>query len=118
MPAPAIHAAYWTRLIAEWRSSGLTQAEFCRNRGLALYTFRDWLYKRLPNRAPRDRSQPRTAPPRFLPVRLVATTAGTPQPAHQPIEVLLDGGRRIAIAPDFDAETLRRVIAALEGPTC
>jgi hypothetical protein len=34
------------------------------------------------------------------------------------IEVVLAGERRIRVAPGFDEETLRRVVAALEGAAC
>jgi hypothetical protein len=30
----------WPRLLAQWRLSGLTQAEFCARRGLSLPAFR------------------------------------------------------------------------------
>jgi hypothetical protein len=33
------------------------------------------------------------------------------------VEVVLDGGRRLALRPDFDEQTLRRAITALEQ-TC
>jgi hypothetical protein len=34
------------------------------------------------------------------------------------IEVVLKSGPRIAVTPGFDAETLRRVVAALEPRPC
>jgi hypothetical protein len=118
MTAPAVRAAYWTRILAEWRHSGLTQAEFCRRRGLALHTFRDWCYRRLPGRLSSDRPASPGATPQFLPVRLIATANEAPQHAHRSIEILLEGGRRVAVTPGFDADTLRRVVDALESPSC
>ena len=38
----------WPNLIAQWRLSGLTQAEFCTRRGLSLPSFRYHLYKAQP----------------------------------------------------------------------
>ena len=35
----------WPNLIAQWRLSGLRQAEFCARRGIPLPTFRYHLYK-------------------------------------------------------------------------
>jgi hypothetical protein len=60
-----------------------------------------------------------SATPLFLPV--VCTAA--PQPALVPpsassIEVILADGLRIAIAPGFDPQTLRRVIDALRHSSC
>jgi hypothetical protein len=57
-------------------------------------------------------------------VRLIGAEAG--RPSHDPsdgvsspIQVLLTGGRRIAVGAGFDPEILRRVVAAaLEGPGC
>ena len=40
----------WPNLIARWKLSGLTQAEFCARRNISLPTFRYHLYK--PNRRP------------------------------------------------------------------
>jgi hypothetical protein len=39
----------WPSLIAQWKLSGLTQAEFCRRRGLSLPTFRYHLYRLVPD---------------------------------------------------------------------
>ncbi len=36
-------------------------------------------------------------------------------PAADPLVLILDTRRRIAIAPGFDADTLRRLIEAIEG---
>lgn len=35
-------AAYWRRLLAEWERSGLSQAEFCRRRGLKAVNLAWW----------------------------------------------------------------------------
>jgi hypothetical protein len=35
-----------------------------------------------------------------------------------PIEVVLGDGMRVAVAPGFDPQTLRRVIDALKGTPC
>jgi hypothetical protein len=34
------------------------------------------------------------------------------------VEVILAGGRRVAVPPGFDAETLLLVVALLEQPGC
>ncbi len=35
-------AKYWQRMLTAWESSGLTQAEFCRRRGVKAVTFAWW----------------------------------------------------------------------------
>jgi hypothetical protein len=35
-------AVYWQRLLADWERSGLSQAEFCRRRGVKAVTFAWW----------------------------------------------------------------------------
>jgi hypothetical protein len=50
----------------------------------------------------------------FLPVRFAEAHVSR----HFAIEVVLGGGRRIAVGPGFDEETLRRVVIALESGPC
>jgi hypothetical protein len=112
----------WPRLLAQWRLSGLTQAEFCARRGLSLPAFRYHLYK--PHH--RSNSSGRIAPtdaaettPLFLPV--VCSSASQPDRASSAtasLEVILGDGLRIAVAPGFDPQTLRRLVEALRQPSC
>ena len=44
-------AKVWGKLIEEWESSGLSQVEFCKGRGLKLSTFYGWK-SRLKSRGP------------------------------------------------------------------
>jgi hypothetical protein len=118
-------AAGWAALIDEWRDSGLSLPAFCERRGLNRGTMQGWVYKRghrlaveqarreaHAGRAPGEQT-PRTT---FLPVRLAEPA---PIEAAGPgVEVVLGLGRRIVVAPGFDPETLRRVVAVLEGRPC
>lgn len=110
-------------LVGLWRRSGLSLPAFCRQRGINLATMRGWVYKqghRLAveqsscaahaDPAP-DESTPAAA---FLPVRLVESLA----PAAPGVQVILGSGRRIAVGPGFDSDTLRRVVAVLEDRPC
>jgi GTP cyclohydrolase III len=54
----------------------------------------------------------------FLPVRFAQATVTRHPADHAAIEVVLGGGRRLAIRPGFDEETLRRVVVALESEPC
>ena len=120
MPRQTSDDAHWVAAIDDFRSSGLTQPEFCRRRGLPLHTFRRRLYAR-----PGATTSPATGPdpaalispdtPLFLPVTLVADPT-TPPPAAapaDPVVLILDDRLRIAVAPSFDPETLRRLLDAI-----
>jgi hypothetical protein len=48
-------AEYWRRLLEAWEQSGLSQAEFCRRRGVTVGTFSWWKHRlRGPTRAVRQ----------------------------------------------------------------
>jgi hypothetical protein len=124
-------AAEWATLIDEWRRSGLRLPEFCRQHGLSRGTMQNWVYKPELKRAVEEarreaRGQatdpghvdepPGSAPaPAFLPVRV---TGGREASDGSGVEVVIGAGRRVVIGAGFDAETLRRVVAVLEGQTC
>jgi transposase-like protein len=99
-----------SRLVNEFRASGMRAGAFCRRHGLSASTLR----RRL-KRAPRPEG------PGAAGVRLVAVKVnGTPRPAGPKagpaaLEVRLAGGRYIGVAPDFDPATLGRLVRALEG---
>src|SRR5262245_57188615 len=107
----------WPNLIAQWRLSGLTQAEFCSRRGLSLPTFRYHLYK--PSRGSGSPVPAREAATNGTPLFLPVICPSPPQrggllaPPSSAIEVLLSDGLRIAVTPGFDPQTLRRVVDAL-----
>ncbi|WP_158633766.1 IS66 family insertion sequence element accessory protein TnpA [Tautonia sociabilis] len=121
MPRQASDDAPWLAAIDDYRRSGLTQAEFCRRRELPLHTFRRYLYGRRGATPAPAATEPTPAtptdPPRLVPVTLVADTTA-PEPASAAADslvLILDGRRRIAVAPGFDPETLRRLLDALEA---
>lgn len=124
-------AAEWADLIDRWEGSGLDMPEFCRRNDLSYLTMRGWIYKPALKRAIEAARRGTTieaaesptagAPPSpaFLPVRFaVAADEARPTDDRAAIEVVLRGGRRIAVGPRFDEETLRRLVAALEAGTC
>ena len=119
MPRGHILDLRWNALLNEFRRSGLTQAEFCRRRQISLHSFRKHLYQ--PQPAPTASSDHRPATPadrHFLPVTILPdpTPSITDPTAH--LELVLPNGRRIAVAPGFDPQTLRRLITAVEGTSC
>ncbi len=89
----------------EFHSSGLTQAEFCRRRGVVLTTLNRYLNK------------PRRISPASGGLVAVEVAAGSRFAEHEPegaLAVVLPKGRRIAIGVGFDATTLARIVAVLE----
>jgi hypothetical protein len=54
----------------------------------------------------------------FLPVRFAEDVVPQRPADHPAIEVILGRGRRVAVGPGFDEETLRRVVVALESGPC
>ena len=127
-------ALAWSRLIEEWRGSGLSLPEFCRRRGIKMGTMSGWVYKpdlkraietaRLRENQP-DRGVPVVAvvksfaaksTPAFVPVRLrqLVTPPEIAAATRSAIEIIVGAGRRVLVQEGFDAETLRQVVAALE----
>jgi hypothetical protein len=51
----------------------------------------------------------------FLPVRVAQAAMGHQGADCTGVEILLEPGRRIVVGAGFDAETLLRVVAVLEG---
>jgi hypothetical protein len=111
----------WNAILNDFRRSGLTHAEFCRVREIPLHTFRKHLYQ---SGTPKSGSAPGKGRPfananhHFLPVTLLPDPTPT-IPASQPhLELVLSNGRRIAITPGFDDQTLRRLLAVVEDHPC
>jgi transposase-like protein len=97
------------QLVSAFPTSGLRAREFCRRHGLAQSTLRRNLNRAGAGNAP---AQPGV---RFVAVKLNGATAGKPAPTPAGLEVVLAGGRRIAVGPGFDAATLGQLVRALEG---
>jgi hypothetical protein len=119
MPQTRASDLRWNALLNDFRKSGLTHVEFCRLRGIPLHTFRRRLYQpRTPEGTPRRLDSPTAPTSHFLPVTVLADPPRTDSAPHQPLELILPHGRRLAVAPGFDADTLRRLLGVLEGPPC
>jgi transposase len=104
---------WWGHFVEGWPRSGLTQAQYCRRHGVPLGSFSWWRF--------RLRPQPRKAPkiaPTFLPVTITRPAALVPRSTSSGIEVVLAGGRVVRVHERFDANLLRRVVAALEERSC
>src|SRR5580698_786779 len=106
----------WLALINDFQRSGLTHAEFCRDREVSLHTFRKRLYgqKALAPAAGREGDSVPLEPTRFLPVTLEPDGDLPPAPPADPLAIILPGGRRVAVGEGFDPQALRRLIDAIE----
>lgn len=90
----------WVGRVQRWRESGQTAKEFAATEGIKAGTL-GWWSSRL-----RREAKPALG---FVEVSLAdATAAGR-------VEVILRNGARIAVSGPFDADVLRRAVAALEA---
>ena len=90
-------------IAAAYETSGLGQAEFCEQRGVALKTLARYLARYRRERCGKEDA------PQWIPVEVAAKHRDPPV-----LSVVLDGGRRIEVRRGFDVETLRRLVVALE----
>jgi len=118
----------WTR--AQWRahisaqvSSGLTGAGYCRSHGLRPKSFYRWkrilrdsgeLEALLQEAAEPAARAGKGTKPLFAEVQMPGDTTAV----ASGVEVALGSGRVVRVSRDFDAETLRRVVSALEAGAC
>ena len=121
--------ARWTKLIADFESSDLTQREFASERGVSFSNLRNWLYRLRKESRPlvaeetkssgqaRERAAAREGS-RLVPVRVVASAA---KPRRQLIvaaggdllELALPSGARVRFPAGTDVGYLRALAAAL-----
>ena len=94
-------------LVSEFAASGVEASKFCRDHRLA----RSVLYRHLP-RGGLGKMKPKPS------ARLVAVVGA--DDSEQPgsgcaLELVLVNGRRIEVRPQFDSDTLERLLKILEG---
>ena len=104
-------ARYWADQLAAWKRSGLSQVEFCRRENINGGTFAWWKrqLRKAGGKPAKRRGRPRKRSGRFVEVRLAEAST------VQGYEVLLARGRSIRVPPQFDPQTLSRLIAAVES---
>ena len=109
----------WNALLNDFRRSGLTQAEFCERRGISIHSFRKRLYRvSTPKPTPANLPSSDGTTSGFLPVTILPDPIPATAAVRQPLELCLNNGRRIAVAPGFDPQTLRQLIALVEESPC
>jgi hypothetical protein len=116
----------WTKLVADFEASDLTQREFATERGISYSNLRNWLYRLrkesrpLVEAAPGSSSQaPARAPAktssRLVPVRVVASAAKPRRDeARWPLlELALPSGAVVRFPTGTEPAYLRSLVAAL-----
>ena len=99
------------QLAAEFVSSGMRRSEFCQSRGLSFSTLDRHLKKR---RWKRKTTKIAPADGRLVPVELAARKSPKQHEPSCGLAVVLPGGRRIEVHPDFDTSTFERLVGILE----
>ena len=98
------------QLVAEFVNSGMRRSEFCRSRSLSLGT----LNRHLKKQRWKSRSRAASSAGRLVPVELAAKKSPRQREPSCGLGVVLPGGRRIEVHPDFDTNTFERLVSALE----
>jgi transposase len=120
----------WTKLVADFESTDLSQREFAQERGISLSNLRYWIYRLRKDSRPlvtgsAERSGqvpervPTMAASRLLPVRVVASAAkrrsamaaGRDGDGH--LELVLPSGARVRFPVGTDLKYLEALAAAL-----
>ena len=96
---------FWRRMVRQWRSSDLSARAFCAERGLSEASFYGWR---------RTIIQRDAGALRFVPVHVVPEQQPLAPDKGGGLELVLPQGRRLRIEPNFDAPTLKRLLALLE----
>jgi len=98
------------QLVAEFVSSGMRRSEFCQSRGLSFST----LDRHLKKRRWKRRRLPASSAGRLVPMELAAMKSPAQHESSCGLAVVLPGGRRIEVHPDFYAKTFERLVGILE----
>ena len=99
------------QLVTKFVSSGMRRSEFCRSRRLSLSTLGRHLKKL---RWKRRRRAAISSVGRLVPVELAARKSPKQHEPSCGLAVVLSGGRRIEVYPDFDTSTFERLVGILE----
>jgi hypothetical protein len=98
------------QLVAEFVSSSMRRSEFCQSRGLSFST----LDRHLKKRHWKRRRSPVSSAGQLVKVELTARKSPTQHDATCGLAVVLPGGRRIEVHPDFDTSAFERLVGILE----
>ncbi len=105
----------WTErqeIVLEYQQSGRSQRAFCEQWGISPSTLRNWCRRLAEGSQNEDGQGQDAAVARLLPVKLRTQESITGETG---ISLVARNGLRIDVNPGFDAATLQRVLATLEG---
>ena len=101
--------ACWRRRFVEYRSSGSSVVDFCRRRRIPPHQFY-WWKRKLSLLDEQGGAGQAKDEPGFVPVRLPVFSFSAGQ-----IEVVHPGGCVVRLPPEFDTDSLRRVLETLSA---
>jgi len=96
------------RLVVAYEASGERVRDFCRTHHLAWSVLQRHLKRRGLGKVESKEVK------RLVPVALVGAKGNGDTPRPCALEVVLSRGRRIEVRPDFDSDTLERLLNVLE----
>jgi hypothetical protein len=99
---------FWRQLLGQWRRSGLSVRDFCAEQQVSEPSFYSWRRAI----ALRDAEAARFVGVHVIPDEQPPTGATG---SGSGLELVLGPGRLLRIGPGFDAATLKRLLALLEG---
>lgn len=102
--------AEWVERVERWRRSGLTAKRFAASIGVNAGTLTHWAWQLGDAKRTRGAMAPMSAAATVPLVEIVGN-----MPDDDRFELILGDGRRLRIAPRFDAAALQRLLAVLEG---
>ena len=109
----------WAGHLHQWKQSGLSQAQYCRQHQLSAATFA-WWKRRLATAAKRARpavSVNQTGSKDGVFVELAVSGRDAGATAGQVIyEIVLSDHRRLRLGRHFEPEQIRQLLRVLEGP--
>lgn len=88
----------WNRELESWKSSGLSQAEYCRRKGLKFHRFVYWRKRILSDQTG---------------ARLVEVPVRSSLSFSPPMAVVVNGRHRIELDRGFDMEAVERLVHIL-----
>jgi hypothetical protein len=88
----------------------MRRSEFCRSRRLSFGT----LNRHLKKQCCKKKRRAASSADRLVPVELAGKKSPTQHEPSCGLAVVLSGGRRIEVHPDFDTNTFARLVSALE----
>jgi hypothetical protein len=119
--APRARREYWQRQVEAQGRSGLSQAAFCRRRGLRTGTFSFWKWKfahEARGRPRRAAAVRRAEPPTFVPIQLAPEPVGLrPTPVGE-VEIALGPRRCVRVRGPVEPGWLTTGLRAVEALGC